>query len=209
MNKIKNIFELVIVEEKKTFLNSFTYGRIFGVFFLLLSIPTFIILPFLDQNHFFWFFLYFWILVSFFIISFLIMNLKYNLKFDYIIIGKLFLDRNKFEFSYDGFKEVIDLNKNQIVFYYNSIRNKGFHFLKRDFPRNGISEFVINNKTSVKVLISKERELQELKLLFRIWYSEKNNFSEYTRTNEKYRLIELENRFDWKQLQEIKLKSKI
>ena len=200
---------LKIVEEKKTFLDSFTYGRIFGIFFLMLSIPTFFILPFLDQNQIFWFLPFFWFLVSFFIISFLIMILKYNFKFDYIVIGKLLLDRNKFELSYDGFEEVIDLNKNQIVFYYNSIRNKGFHFLRRDFPRNGISEFDINNKTSVKVLISKERELQELKLLFRNWYSEKINFSEYTRTNEKYRLIELENKFDWKHLEEIKSSRKI
>lgn len=192
--------KLNIVEERKSIFEIFTYGRLLGGFFFVLAIPTFFILPFLDKNQIYWYLPFLSVLAISFFLGWIMMLVKYCFKFDYNNIGEIFISKNNIDINVDQKLETIELDNINFKILYNGIRNRGFHFLKRDYPRNGISVLIVNNERLIKVLITNESELQKLKLFLKSWYKSGYNISEFTRTKEEYRLIELESKFDWEKL---------
>ena len=158
---------LELVEEKKSFLNHFTYAKVFGFTFLLLAIPTFFILPFFKDKAGQWFFPYFYFVLSLAFISWIIMNLKYLFKYDYQSIGNLSLYEDEIHIEHINQKEIFKCLENPLILYYNSIRGKTFHFLWRSPARSGISKLVIG-KQHFKILISNEKQMLDLKKILLI-----------------------------------------
>lgn len=192
---------LTLVNEKKGILDQFTYSKILGLFLLFTALPTFFILPFVPNAS--WFYPYFFSIVGLFIICRIIALFKYSSTYDYDTLGSVqFTDENLFIKNADSTTK-IPLAQNNIKFFYNGIRRRGFHY-GRDFPRSGIAEIVINEHQNYFVLITKYSDIESLKKLFNGWYHKKYHLEEFTRTDENYRLIELEQNFDWKRLTEIK-----
>jgi signal transduction histidine kinase len=182
---------LQLVEEKDTVLNHFTYAKVFGFTLLLLAIPVFFILPFLKGKSSNWFFVYFDCLMSLGLISFVIMSVKYYFKYDYINIGSVNLDKDQIRIERSDLIEQMEFQEIALTLNYNSIRGKGFHFLRKDFARSGISEIVIDNQR-FKVLVSNEEQMNHLKKLLLYWYQNNYSISEFMRTPEQNRLKELE-----------------
>ncbi len=201
------MLKLELVEERKTVLNHFTHGKILGLMFLFLCVPTFFVLPFLKGSGYtYWIFPYVITVCGFALVSFAIYRVKFFFHHDYLSIGFVELHENQLEIHQTEEIERIDLEKVQLELLFNALRGEGFHFASRDNLHSGISEIVINGSQSYKVLLRTEKELQQLKVLLHRWYEKKYAVAEYTRNSEKYRLIELEYDFDWKRLQEIKSK---
>jgi hypothetical protein len=195
--------KLELVREKKGFLNHFTFPKILGIFILLISLPTFFILPFFKKNSVDWIIPYFICLSIIFILSWIIMHLKYYTTYDYECIGSLILTDEKLIISLGTEEKKIYLETNRIKFLYNGIRNKGFHF-GRDYPRSGIFEIIINDYEKFYSIIKNDDDLDLMKKLLKIWYRNNFDIQEFTRNPEEYRLIELEMNFDWSRLNEIK-----
>lgn len=116
----------------------------------------------------------------------------------------MLIKENELEFHLNHSVEIFQLEKITLELRFNAIRNKGFHFVKRDEIHSGISELLID-QTSFFILLRNEKELMQLKGLLKIWYQNRYAISEFTRNASAHRLIELEMDFDWKRLQEIKL----
>ncbi|TSJ41209.1 hypothetical protein [Fluviicola chungangensis] len=182
---------LELVEEKSSFLNHFTYAKVFGFTFLLLAIPTFFILPFFKAKTNQWFFLYFVCLMALSLISYMIIIVKYYFKYDYLNIGSFILDKDQIRIERNDQIEQMGFPEIALTLNYNSIRGKGFHFIRKDFARSGISEIIINNQ-KFKVLISNEEQMNHLKKILRYWYQNNYSISEFMRTTEQNRLKELE-----------------
>lgn len=195
--------KLKLVSEKKAFWDHFTHSKILGTFLLLLAVPTFFIIPFLGKNNMDWFFPYFLTIFFVFVISWIVMFLKYYTNYDYDCIGKLVLSDDKLNLVLEKEEKEINLETNRIQLLYNGIRNRGFHY-GRDFPRSGIFELIINDVENWYAIINNQDELEHVKRILQIWYRKKYAIEEFTRTKEKYRLIELEMNFDWSRLKEIK-----
>lgn len=194
---------LKLVSEKKVFLDHFTYSKILGTFLLMIMIPTFFIIPFLDKSSMNWFFPYFIGLFTIFVLSWIVMILKYFTTYDYDCIGKLVLSDEKLILAFESEEKEINLETNSIKLLYNGIRKRGFHY-GRDFPRSGVFEIIINDLEKYNSIINNYDELEEVKKILKIWYRKKYDIEEFTRTKEEHRLIELEMKFDWSRLNEIK-----
>lgn len=193
--------KLKLVEEKKGILDQFTYPKILGSFLLLIAFPTFLILPFVTNNS--WFFPYFFSLFGLFCLCWLIMLLKYFSTYDYIKIGSISISEDQITIIKNDNQFDISLEKIQLTFLYNGIRRRGFHYC-RDAPRSGIAELTINKKDSYFLVIGNYYELITLQKIFKSWYQKKYHIEEFTRTPEKYRLFELEMNFVWKKMKEKK-----
>ena len=199
------MLKLELVEERKTVLNHFTHGKILGLMFLFLCVPTFFVLPFLKGSVYtYWISPYVLTVCGFALVSFVIYRVKFFFHHDYLPIGFVEVDENQLEIHQTEEIERIDLEKVRLEFFFNALRGERFHFVHRDIIHSGISEIIIDGSSSYKVLLKTEKELQQLKALLRQWYEKKFSVAEYTRNNEKYRLIELEIDFEWKRLQDIK-----
>jgi hypothetical protein len=157
----------------------------------------------LDKSSMNWFFPYFISLFILFVISWIVMFLKYFTNYDYDCIGKLVFSDDKLILVFESEKKEIDLKTNSIKLLYKGIRKRGFHY-GRDFPRSGIFEIIINDLEKYYSIINNYDELEQMKNILRIWYEKKIHIEEFTRTKEEHRLIELEMKFDWARLNEIK-----
>lgn len=195
--------KLKLVKEKKVFLNHFTYSKIFGTYLLFIAIPTFFVLPFLDKGDMYWFWPYFKGLFLLFILSWMVMVLKYFFSYDYDCIGTLILSDDKIFLVIENEEKEIDLKTNRIKLYYNGVRRIGFHYC-RDLPRSGIFELNLNDVEKVYSIINNYSELEQVKNRLKTWYKQKFYIEEFTRTKEKNRLFELEIKFDWARLNEFK-----
>jgi len=195
--------KLKLVSEKKLFLDYFTFSNILGTWLLLIMIPTFFIIPFLDKNSMNWFFPYFISLFVGFVISWIVMYLKFFTTYDYDCIGKLVLSNDKITLAFESEEKEIELENNSVKLLYNGIRKIGFQY-GRDFPRSGIFEIIINDFEKYYSVINSYDELEKVKKILKIWYQKKFDINEFTRTKENHRLIELEMKFDWARLNEIK-----
>lgn len=184
------ILSLELVKEKKTFPNHFTLPKIGGFTFLALVIPTFFILPFFKGADN-WFFIYLYSVLSLSFICLILMNLKFNFKADYETIGNIILSENYIQIESSNKKYMLKCSDIEITFLYNSVRGKKFHFLRRDYARNGISEIECNNQ-KFYLLISNENQFLELKKILASWYQNNYSVSEFMRTPEQLRLKELE-----------------
>jgi len=191
MKPVISPLKLELVDEKKSFFNHFTHPKVFGFTLLLIAIPTFFILPFQQKEAASWFFTYFYFLLFLAFVSLIISIVKYLFKYDYNQTGSMILESHQIQIERNNELERITLPPSDIILYYNSIRNNGFHFLRRDFAHSGISELVINDK-HFKILISNEKQLIQLKRILASWHKQNFPVSEFTRTAEKNRLKNLE-----------------
>lgn len=195
--------KLKLVSEKKGFLDHFTYSKILGTFLLMIMIPAFFILPFLDKSRMNWIFPYTIGLFSLFVMSWIVMFLKYFTTYDYECIGELVLSDEKLILAFEREEQEINVANNSMKLLYNGIRKRGFQY-GRDFPRSGIFEIIINDLEKYYSIINNYDELEQVKRVLNSWYLKKYDIEEYTRTKEEHRLIELEMKFDWARLIEIK-----
>lgn len=195
--------QLKLVVEKQRFLNHLTKPKLIVTFLFLIALPTFFVIPFLSEEQVNWFPFYYFSLVLIFLVSWIIMLFKFYSKYDHQIIGDLFLTEDKITFISIKETKEFDLQVSNVKLLYNGIRNKGFHY-GRDYRRSGISEITINKNEKIYTIVACDEDFDRLKKILKIWYQQEFKIEEYTRTPEEYRLIELEQKFEWKRLQEIK-----
>jgi hypothetical protein len=198
---------LKLVKEKKGILDHFTYPKILGIFLLLIATPLFFIIPFLGKNSMNWYFPFFIIAFIVFVVCWIVMILKYYTSYDYDSIGKLLLSDDKINIVFENEEKEIHIENVGVTLLYNGIRGRGFHYCK-DYPRSGIFQLIINDSDCFYAIINNHEELESIKKILQIWYRGKYSIEEFTRTTEKYRLIELESNFEWSRLNEIKKKIK-
>ena len=126
---------------------------------------------------------------------------KYNIIKEYDEVGELIFEES-FVMIRKNDKEIkIDLSGKKIKFEYNHIRGKNSK--PRGNVHSGINELILNGE-HYTFLIVNDRQLKFIKAILKIWY--KNGFclAEFSRDQYHHRLIELNDRFDWKKLNEIK-----
>ena len=179
-----------VIEKKRNFLASLSNGKVFLILLVFL-VATFLLLYFVSS-------------LSGILLTFLFATVAIGLK--YLSINRYRLNGNR-DFLEIGYLKLIDdkievnnkpITSTKIDFLFSGKR--GASFDGREIS-NGISEFKFDDQ-ELKILIESEEQIENLKITFRKLYDKGQSLIEKDiRTD--IRLIELNPKFEWEQLDKI------